>query len=438
MLVLACLIVCASFLGFRKLLAGRKPNIILVVVDALRPDRLSCYGYRKHSTPNIDRLAASGTIWQTAFSPMPMTQPAFTTIYTSLQPFSHGIIFNDSVALAPGAVTLPEILREQGWETAAVAGASNLDSVFGLNQGYEFYQQDMNAPGGSRAIGNIARWERKAEEVNAAVFQWLTARDPSRSFFLMIHYFDTHAPYRPPAPFLPQSTSLSDLYDGEVRYVDDQIGELLQRLQDSNLLSDTLIILTADHGEAFGEHGVIGHKWMVYDEFLRVPLIFSGPGIPAGLRRESLVQHADLAPTILNYLGLKTPAFYQGKSMLPLLQNPAELHDFILLQKGTPPDKAFQSRPGWQKFPQSQWAVRTKNEKLIWSSRDEFEYYDLRSDAGEKQNLYFRRTDRARQLYQMGRQYISTTPHINLVFHPGRDRLDPGAEEALRALGYLN
>jgi arylsulfatase A-like enzyme len=295
----------------------------------------------------------------------------------------------------------------------------------------------------SKRIGSITRWERSAEEVNGAVFEWLNERrDSSRKFFLMVHYFDPHSPYRPPPHFHPGTDSTPELYDGEVRYVDQEIGRLLDKLEELDLTSETLILLTADHGESLGEHKLIGHKWKIYDEVLRVPLIVAGPGVPEGKRIAALVHHVDLAPALLDYCEAPIPSFFQGKSWMPLLEpggSADKIRDFVLLEKATPSKHAYESQPEWQKYPYSQWAIRTETEKFIWSSDNRFEYYNLQKDPGELRNLFRRRNGRAMRLYRLGSEYRAGHPKLNLASHPGRKEGDDAdAEEILRSLGYLN
>jgi arylsulfatase A-like enzyme len=233
-------------------------------------------------------------------------------------------------------------------------------------------------------------------------------------------------------------TSKSDLYDGEVSYVDAQVGELWKQLENRKLMDNTLLILTADHGEALGEHDLIGHKWKVYEETLHVPLILVGPGIPHGHRIRALAHHIDIAPTLLDYVGLSRPDFYEGKSLLPMIEGGGKIHDYVLMEKATPPFRAWKHDASWKKYPYSQWAVRTEQEKFIWSSDGRHEYYDLGADPNEEHNLFDAKRQRAIQLFEAGYQERLGMPKFRLASHPGRKKGDRDAEQTLRALGYLN
>ncbi|MCI0615760.1 sulfatase, partial [bacterium] len=233
----------------KRIFAGgpKQYNVIYIVVDALRADHLGCYGYQRKTSPNIDRLAQRGTVFEKAFAPLPMTQPSFATQFTSLYPVSHGIFRNDS-ALSTKAITLAEILSQHGWETAAIVGASNLDSVFGLNQGFQVYEDAMGYKMNPeiKTIDHMRRWERRADEVTRIAFRWFDHRNSSKNFFLLLHYYDPHKPYHPPAPFdsmydrgTDQKTEWNALYDGEVAFADQQLGLLFAKLESMNIFKNT-------------------------------------------------------------------------------------------------------------------------------------------------------------------------------------------------------
>ncbi len=432
----------------KRVLSGnpKSYNVIYIVVDALRADHLGYYGYKRRVSPNIDRIAERGTVFEKAFASLPMTQPSFATQFTSLYPVSHGILRNDR-ALSPKAVTLAEILVKNGWDTAAIVGASNLDSVFGLNQGFQLYEDSLGYKANPeiKMIDRMKRWERRAEEVTRLAFRWLDHRKSSKNFFLMLHYYDPHKPYQPPAPFdamfergTDKKSEWNALYDGEVAYADQQLGILFKKLEAMRIMENTLFIITADHGEGLGDHDWGGHIWKIYDEAVRVPLIFYGPGIPAGKRVSFMVEHLDLTPSILEYLNLPLLPHFQGKSFIPNVNTGEKLRNYVLLQKAKPPWNFKELEPEWKKFPYTQWAIRSESAKFIWSSDRKYEFYDLKRDPHELNNLFESDRKRAMQLFREGVEYRARFGTYNYAIPAVRKKGDNDAEEALRALGYLN
>jgi arylsulfatase A-like enzyme len=424
----------------------RNVNVILIVLDALRADHLSCYGYHRKTTPHLDALAAEGTMFEKAFAPLPMTQPSLASMFTSLYPQSHGIKRND-LALSPKADTMAEILHRGGWDTAAVTGASNLDSVFGFAQGFQFYEDSLGRKIDPviKAVDRMKRWERRAEEVNRIAFHWLDRHNSKKPFFLFLHYYDPHKPYHPPPPFdslydqgSDEKTKINALYDGEVTYLDQQLGLLFQKLQKMGVLQKTLLIVTADHGEGLGDHNWQGHIWKIYDEAVHVPLIIHGPEIPAGKKITGLNENIDLLPGLLEYLNLPLQKTFQGKSFLRSINSSEKLRDAVLLEKAKPPWNFRQLEPDWEKFPYAQWAYRTETEKFIWSSDKKHEFYDLTKDPGELHNLFPSERERAMRLFKRGFEYRSQFGKFALGIRPVRTEKDNNPDEALKALGYLN
>lgn len=434
--------------AFREILprSPKNVNVILMVLDALRADHLSCYGYNKKTSPNMDAVASRGTLFEKAFAPLPMTQPSLASMFTSLYPQSHGIKRND-LALSPKAETLAEILHKAGWDTAAVTGASNLDSVFGLNQGFQFYEDSLGRKMDPeiKAVDQMKRWERSAETVNQIAFRWLDQHNPQKPFFLFLHYYDPHKPYHPPAPYSQmydqgsdEKTKIRALYDGEVTYMDHHLGLLFQKLQKMGLMQKTLLVITADHGEGLGDHNWQGHIWKIYDEAVRVPFIVAGPDIPSGKRISSLNENIDLLPGLLEYLNVPLRKHFQGKSFLRAIRGPEKIRNAVLLEKAKPPWNFRQLEADWEKFPYSQWAFRTETEKFIWSSDKKHEFYDLTRDPGELHNLFSTERERAMRLFKQGVAYKAQFGRFGLGVKPVRTKDDNDPDEALKALGYVN
>lgn len=203
-------------------------------------------------------------------------------------------------------------------------------------------------------------------------------------------------------------------------------------------MENTLVIISADHGEGLGDHNWQGHIWKIYDEAVRVPLIFSGPEIPAGKHVSFMVEHVDLTPSILEYLNLPLLPHFQGKSFIPNINTGEKLRDYVLLQKAKPPWNFKELEPEWEKFPYTQWAIRSENAKFIWSSDRKYEFYDLKRDPHELNNLFQSDRKRAMQLFREGADYRARFGAYNYAIPAVRKKGDNDAEEALRALGYLN
>src|SRR6201993_4786772 len=251
------------------------PNVIIITVDTLRPDHLGCYGYKQIRTPNLDVLAAAGTRFERAYPPVPVTLPAHTVIFTVTYPMYSGMHDFSGNTLNPSQPTLASTLAAQGYATAAVIGSAVLDSRFGLNRGFDFYYDhfDFNRLQES----NLDEMERPGNVVADEVLDWL-GKNYQRRFFLWMHLYDPHYPYRPPSPYSQEYKSHP--YDGEIAFADAQVGRLLGFLKEKGLYQHTLIVLSGDHGEGLGEHGEKTHGFFIYNSTLHVPMIVKLPGAP--------------------------------------------------------------------------------------------------------------------------------------------------------------
>ncbi len=294
---------------------GERLNVVLITLDTTRADRLGCYGYQDIETPSIDRLAAEGTLYERCYTPVPITLPSHLSILTGTYPAYHGVRENNGFYVAPGLTTLAEILKREGYATAAFVGAFPLDSQTGLDQGFDLY--DDNYPSSLEQGRHPALQgffdERPASEVVRPALEWLADRD-QRPFFLWTHFFDPHQPQIPPSPY--RERYANSLYDGEIASVDEAVGRLLARLEEQGQLDRTLIVLTADHGESLGDHGEITHALLLYSSTIRVPLIVRDPRDLNPSRVTTPVATVDIMPTILDRLGLEIPGVVQG-DLLP-------------------------------------------------------------------------------------------------------------------------
>jgi arylsulfatase A-like enzyme len=401
---------------------SKRPNILLIAVDTLRADHLSCYGYPHPTSPRIDALAAEGTLGERLFCPGIPTHPSFTTLYTGQHPIRHGIVSHGGKAQLPRETsTLPELLLQAGYTTCAVDNLWRARSWFG--RGYEFYIDPSVRRG---LLLNVTN-----EEMNSRAVPWLK-QHAQENFFLFIHYWDPHYPLDPPAryrdlfykgdPFDKANRSLEKwwdhpmglmardtwlrrpqgritdadyvvaMYDQEIRYLDDGISQLLGTLDAMKLAEDTLVVLLADHGTSLTEQGIFFEHHGLYDCTIHVPLIFRWPGrVPKGRRLPAMLHMSDVAPTILEAAGLPVPEEMEGKSAWKMVTGEQGHggHDRVISVECT-----------WQ----AKWSLRTETHKLI-VSRDAGvrggpprELYDLGADPREEKNIYETAPDVARPL----------------------------------------
>ena len=280
----------------------------MITLDTTRWDRLGAYGDRAAMTPNLDRLAQEGVLFEQAIAPAPLTLPAHCTLFTGLLPPRHGVRDNGGYALGAAHRTLASVLKDQGWRTAAFVAAFVLDSRWGLDQGFERYHDNFELGryrGGS--LGDIAR--RGSEVVDVAL-PWLEEH-ANQPFFAWLHFYDPHAPYDPPEPFRTKFARAP--YAGEIAYTDSQVGRILKWLDTRGLTDRTIVVAVGDHGESLDQHGESLHGLFVYDATTHVPLIvrtpFSGT---MGRRVASVVRGEDVMPTILDLVGGSIPDEHPG------------------------------------------------------------------------------------------------------------------------------
>jgi arylsulfatase A-like enzyme/tetratricopeptide (TPR) repeat protein len=303
---------------------GKDFNILLITLDTLRADRLSVYSDKYVKTPNIDLLAGKSFIFTRAFSHNPVTLPAHANILTGTTPRFHGISDNTGFRLDERFLTIAEYLKEAGYRTGAFIGAFPLDSRFGLNQGFDVYDDQY----GTHNQLEFFFVERPAQKVIEPAVQWISQQSSSQGkvkWFAWVHLFDPHQPYLPPSPFRQEYRH--DLYSGEVAYMDASLKVLFDFLQDNRLMEDTVIVVTGDHGEALGEKGEKTHSYFAYNNTIRIPLLLYIPGtVPGGKGTviDENVCHADIFPTICDILDMDIPRHLQGESLLPVIEKHLE------------------------------------------------------------------------------------------------------------------
>ncbi|KPJ65535.1 MAG: hypothetical protein AMJ43_10505 [Coxiella sp. DG_40] len=282
-------------------------HIILISIDTCRADYLSCYGYPRKITANIDVIAEEGIIFRNALTPIPLTLPAHCSMLTGTYPLHHGVHDNLDHVLGETNVTVAEILHEHGYTTGAIVSSFILDAQFGVSQGFDSYNDRFEEP-----IGLREDRERRGEEASRFACSYLEEHR-NEPFFLFLHYFDPHTDYEPPEPFA--SEYADNLYAGEIAYTDYCIGQAIDKLKGLDLYDSSLIIIVGDHGEGLGEHGEAEHGYYIYQCTARVPFIIKPPGCRKPRKIDNIVSLVDVAPTILGYLGVEIPAYIQGKDL---------------------------------------------------------------------------------------------------------------------------
>ena len=394
--------------------AGR-PNVLLVTIDTLRADHVGCYGRAGAATPTLDALAARGVRFGTAIAHVPLTGPSHASILTGRTPLGHGFRDNGGYVIPAEAKTAAEDFRQAGYRTAAFVSGFPLDRRFGFDRGFDAYDDHLPKGNDPRRTPYV---ERLADATTGAVLRWLAAPAGASPFFLWVHYYDPHAPYEPPADLAERFRAAP--YDGEIAFVDAQLARLLRGLDEKGALARTVVLVTADHGEALGEHGEDTHGLFVYDATLRVPWIMAGPGLAAGRVATTAARGIDVLPTLLDYAGLAAGSGVEGRSLRPAAEG-REMSDAPAYAESLYPEREF----GWA--PLHAW--RTAKFKLIEAPRPEL--YDLEADAAETANRAADQPARAQELRQRLRAVLSRPAPAAAT------TVDPETAQKLGALGYV-
>ncbi|MBP7794441.1 MAG: sulfatase-like hydrolase/transferase [Candidatus Saccharicenans sp.] len=396
-------------------------NLLLITLDTTRADHLGCYGNKQARTPNLDRLAAEGWRFNRVYCSAPLTLPSHATILTGLEPVAHGVR-NNGHYLAAGIKTITEVLVDRGYKTAAFVSSFSVDSRFGLDRGFESYDDtfEENLPFKTNNA------ERRAEATFARFSAWLE-KNYQNKFFSWVHYFDPHLPYDPPSPY--KEDFASQPYDGEIAYMDFYLGKILEALKSKELLDKTIIIIAGDHGEGLGDKVEKGHGLFLYEETVRVPLIIWNKKIfPKPGTANETVRLLDIAPTILELCGAEVSQLpVQGKSLLPIMEK-KERKDRTALIETFYPRENF----GWSELV----ALVKDRWKYIQCPRPEL--YDLKADPEERKNLF----DSSPEITARLKKQLESD--LLLAGGQGINRPSGGSgptvadTEKLRSLGYLN
>jgi arylsulfatase A-like enzyme/tetratricopeptide (TPR) repeat protein len=395
--------------GKAALAASSPPDVVLVTIDTLRADIPGFAGNSRVATPNLDRIAAEGVVFDNAHGQNVVTLPSHVNILTGLYPYQHGVRDNDGFRLGADVPTLATRLKARGYSTAAFIGAFPLDSRYGLARGFDVYDQSFPQGTGSY---DLTVPERPASEVVTLSRRWLAARS-SAPRFLWVHLYDCHAPYRPPPPF--DRTYAAEPYLGEVAAVDEALGSLFDDLRILQRAGHPVfLVVTGDHGEGLGDHGELTHGLFAYEATLRIPLVLWSPGRVAPRREHAIVRHVDIAPTILEAVEAERARELPGRSLLGVPVESAPSSYFEAL--------SCSFNRGWAPLR----GVVGGGFKYIDLPIPEL--YDLEKDPGETNNLFAARGDVARRL-------ASALPPETAAPKPA----PPSAEEVskLRSLGYL-
>ncbi len=415
-------------------------NVLLISIDALRADHLGSWKYGRDTSPFLDELASQGTRYPLAFVNTHGTPPSHTTMLTSLHQETHRVGISDETSHSPDlrlpaeVETLQDILGRNGWATAAVTGGGYMGDEFGFSRGFDVFEDQP------RTV------EQGTETLVGTLQQLMSGQCP---VFALFHTYEVHSPYESPDSYDglygPDTCSiepvaetmvpiqanagdqlspedfecLASLYDRGIRHTDDALRLLFQDLADIGFLDNALVIITADHGEEFGDHGGLLHRGSLFEELIHVPLIIWGTNVPAGTVDPALVSTVDIAPTILAWAGLDTPRIMEGRD---LLKPPEEdQHQRVFSQYGT-----------------QIYSVRSRRWKLIANGKwTNFKLFDLENDSGEKHNVVRDHPATVEALAEELATWRETRPRLDPMTSPSVG-LDPGTREQLESLGYLN
>jgi arylsulfatase A-like enzyme/Tfp pilus assembly protein PilF len=408
-----------------RLPAGVRPaalNLLLITLDTTRADRIHAYGFNGVETPNFDRLAAEGVLFERAFAPAPLTLPAHSSIFTGKFPPAHGVRDNGGFFLDERETTLAERLRAQGFTTGGFVGAYVLDHKWGVAQGFQTYFDDFDLNKyQSLSLGSV---DRPGNEVADKALAWLEKVSGSR-FFGWVHFYDAHSPYSPPEPFKTRYDGHP--YLGEIAFVDSQVGRLLAFLDQHDLFKNTVVVVMADHGESLGEHGEATHGFFVYQSTTHVPLVIRAPySVMHGRRVADTVRSIDVLPTALELLGVPLADRLEGRSVVPLMTGAAKELGLGAYSEAIYPRFHF----GWSDLR----ALTSGRYKYIAAPRPEL--YDLDRDPAETTNIY---TERQGLGDRMNQELLALERRMSAGATPPQAavEVDPDARGRLAALGYV-
>ncbi len=391
-------------------------NVLLITLDTTRADHLGCYGYEAARTPYLDELAANGILFSNAYCQVPMTLPSHCSILTGLNPLVHGVHNNGTYILDPKFLTLAEILRDRDFQTAAFTASYSVDSRFGLDQGFDIYDDSLQEDSPFKPVNA----ERPAGQVFASFSAWLD-QNGLEPFFTWVHFFDPHLPYNPPPDVFKDFADRP--YDGEIAYMDRYVGEVVRALKERDLYEKTLIVIAGDHGEALGEREEIGHGIFLYEPTVRVPVIFHAKAhLPSGKVVDPRIRLVDLVPTILDLLEIPPVAGLDGVSLVSHMEGRRKDSLDSYLETFYP-----RENHGWSELT----GLVSGEWKYIEAPRPEL--YHLGRDPDEKNNLIAAETATAETMKEALEEKIRRAAGES----SGARELTAEEREKLRSLGYI-
>lgn len=418
-----------------------KKNIILVTLDCVRRDHLGCYGKEDIRTPCIDKIASKGVMVEKAYTHCPITGPAHYSLFTSTLPVTHQLRLN-GVEIKKKFTSMAQILSAHGYNSSAFTGAFVLDSRFGFARGFDHYDGNMVGWGEKiilKMFGYSKKWadmvipkfSRNADQVTASSVKWLKNKKDNKPFFLWLHYFDAHDHFRLPLPLNLYYYRRRD-YKRSVEYIDKNLGKLIKHLTKTGQMDNTIFVITSDHGEILGEYEYLGKKYrghapLAYELTLKVPLIFSGPGIrKSGNMLKRTFRHIDLMPTIISMAGIDAIAYkhIEGEDLSGFLQEDkgAGEEPYIYAETIHPTTKG---EPEWRVMIKGKW-------KFVFKPQSKEEIlYDLEKDPTEKQNVISSNEGKAAELREV---LLNIMKNDKIITDESQN---PEVRKALESLGYM-
>ena len=401
-------------------------NILLITIDTLRADRLGCYGFERPITPHIDALAAESLVFDRFYAPLPLTGPTHATLLTGREPWSTGLRYN-GIPLPPEEISLAEQLKQAGFATAAfVSGWTLKRNVVGLDRGFDVFDDDFD------------EIERRAGDTTERALSWL-AGERSERWFLWVHFFDPHALYDPPEPYRSRWSvegrgAVASLYDGEVAYVDAQVGRLMEALEQHGHGDSTLIVVTADHGESLGEHGYFwDHGDLLFEDQVHVPFVIHSPDGSLRGRTDETGRSADLFPTLLGLLGIAAEHPVDGRNLLAE-DLPPRVADYF--ESNQCDHEAQKKTNCWPLGNEGKLhALREGALKLIRHPKQsgvQYQLFDVFADPDERRDLWPGDDESGPALRARLDAWRETLPNT-----PDHPEIDMDTLRKLQALGYL-
>jgi arylsulfatase A-like enzyme len=410
-----------------RLSALAQPHIVLFVVDTLRADFTTPYGFEHDTTPELARWAQSGVLFERALSQSSWTKISVASLLSSLWPASHGIS-EYADGLGEGALILPEVLQQGGYETYGVQTNGWLHTSFGFEQGFDRYVFPSGRMGGAPSLPESTLWPH-ADRVFAETERILDAHPGDKPMFLYIHLMDVHE-YGAPPEFRTYGGDERGHYTAAVRWIDDLLERVREALDERGLLDRTVLVLASDHGEAFGENGGSGHAKHVLTPILQVPLVLRLPFATEAIRVSRQVRNIDLAPTLCELAGIPIPPSFQGTSLLPLITDAGSAETDRVNRAATGPP-LYPGAVIQKSVTDGHWTYARNS----GPGDDRREYlFDRSVDPGENVNLIDREPAMAAQMRAL-LDAGAAAPDTD-VRRP-EVRIEPSIAERLRAMGYI-